>query len=211
MKAIIQSHFPERKTNLRIIIADLIDNGLKEEDILLLLDYPATDIYPVGVIQSNLSMPINWWHSVASILDTNYVALLCDDLTLKKDSLKNLLTEASLHPEINVFGYEGANFAKTNRPYRDSTTHTSNRFEEVDFVIRFYFTKPKVFIKALRNYHNSKELKIMDDLLLCISNNCAIIPTTKDSGWKELGDKNVAYSRDESHYQIRDQVIKKLT
>jgi hypothetical protein len=210
MKAIIQSHFPERKINLRIIIADLLDNGLKEEDIILLLDYPVTDKYPVNVIHSDMNMPINWWHSISAILDTDYVALLCDDLTLKGSSINKLLIEAKNHPDIDVFGYEGANFKKTENPYSDSVSHKSDRFEVVDFVIRFYFAKPKTFIKAIQNYHESKDFKIMDDLLLCIGSKCAIVPTTDDSGWNELWDKNVAYSRDEFHYQIRDEVIKKL-
>lgn len=210
MKAIVQSHFPERKTNLRIIIADLLENGLKEEDIILLLDYPINDTYPVNIIHSNMNMPINWWHSVSSILDTDYVALLCDDLTLKDNSLKSLLIEAEKHPDIDVFGYEGANFSKTDKPYSDSVTHTSKQFEEVNFVIRFYFAKPETFVRAIQNYHKSKDLKIMDDLLLCTGSKCAIVPTTDDSGWNELWDKNVAYSRDGFHYQIRDEVIKRL-
>jgi len=147
-KALIQSHYPERRENLYLMQESLIKNGLKKEDIIFLIDYPLTDPR-LTIMHSDLSMPINWWHGIAPLLDTDYVALLCDDLTLKPKSIESLTLYAIGNPDIDVLGYEGGNFAKTDNPYTDTMSHTVSNFEEADFVIRFYFGKSVAFARAL--------------------------------------------------------------
>jgi hypothetical protein len=207
MKALIQSHFPQRSSNLPIIATDLVKNGLKPEDIIFLLDYGQSITTDCKVMLTNEPMPINWWHGVASVLDTDYVVLLCDDLTLKENSLNSLKFYADKHPEIDVFGFEGGQFAKGKHPYTNSKSHISTELETADYVIRFYFARPRAFAKALDLYTQNPTKPIHDDLLLSLANRCAIVPTTYDTGWDELSEYGAAYSNRKTHYQERDRLI----
>lgn len=207
MKCLIQSHFPERLPNLKIIASDLVKNGMKPEDIIFLLDYGRSFETDCKVMLTNESMPINWWHGVASILDTDYVALLCDDLTLKENSLNSLKFYADKHPEIDVFGFEGGQFAKGKRPYTGGEkSHTSTELESSDYIIRFYFARPRAFAKALDLYTRFPTKPIHDDLILSLANRCAIVPETFDAGWEELSEYGIAYSKRATHYQERDAI-----
>lgn len=116
MKAIIMSHYPERSPNLPIMINDLMNNGLQRHEIIVMVDY-YTEILPIPGIISIIPQPINWWHGMAAIQDTDYVMLLCDDLTLRRNSVRELKRYSDSHLEYDVFGYEGGMFHNSDKPY----------------------------------------------------------------------------------------------
>ena len=211
MKVLIQSHYPERLTNLALMRASLLRNGIKGEDITFLLDYGDGEglIYLESpVIYSMQNMPINWWHGIAATMDTDYIALLCDDLQLLPGSLTALQGIATRHPEIDVFGYEGGDFAAGDMPYTGGTpSHTVTDFTPADYLIRFYFGKPEAFAKALLLSTQYPSNPIHDDLTLSLANKCALIPTTKTSGWEELPEHGVAYARRPNHYAERNAYV----
>lgn len=216
IKALIQNHYPERIPNLEIMVNDLVKNGVAKEDIGILIDHQ--QVVPQLFIKSTLdiqmanhSMPINWWHGIASVLNCDYVALLCDDLTLRPKSIKELTRAATAHKEVDVFGYEGGKFAPTENPYTDTKSHTSEQLEPADFLIRFYFAKPQAFVRALELYNQTdKSRPIHDDILLSLLNTCAIVPTTEKSGWDELSEHGVAYSKRPDHYDERNALIRRF-
>lgn len=214
VKAIIQNHYPERLHNTVIMVDGLIKNGLKEEDITILFDYvPSPEVLRLkktNIQVSNKNLPINWWHAVGSILDADYVALLCDDLTLKSESITQLTVLADQNPDIGVLGYEGGKFADTDKPYTDTTSHKVEKSERADFLIRFYFARPKALLRAINLYnlkHLDKKLKGHDDLLLSLSNLCMIAPTTDVTGWEELPEHGVAFSKRPEHYDERNKLV----
>lgn len=205
MKALIESHYPERIPNLEIMVDDLLANGLTTDDIIILVDHNVPFTTKAKVMRSEHPMKINWWHAVASVLDTDFVALLCDDLTLKKDSLQTLKEYASKYGGVEVFGFEGGKLASEPYPYTDSRSHTVNKFELADYLIRFYFAKPKAFANAMQLFHKlPKSEGIHDDLILSLSNRCGIVPVSETVGWKELLEHEVGYSKRATHYQERD-------
>jgi len=205
MTALIESHYPERIPNLELMVDSLIENGIPKEEIIILVDHDTPFETKAKVMRSEYPMKINWWHAVASVLDTDFVALLCDDLKLKKNSIKQLTNYALAFPDIDVFGFEGGILAKTDNPYTDSKSHTVNEFEETDYIIRFYFGKPKAFANALSLFHKlPKSEGIHDDLILSLSNKCGIVPTSETVGWEELPEQGVGYSKRATHYQERN-------
>ena len=216
MKVLLQSHYPQRSENLPIIINDILANGIGPEDIVVMLDYPVEDPLRIGLdnnqtMYSSLSMPINWWHGVGSVLETDYVALINDDLTILPNTLTTCLEVAKEHPEIDVFGLEGDKFAKTDSPYTDSRSHTTDTFEKVEYVIRFYFAKPVAFAKALLLHHKlPKEIQGHDDLVLSLANTCGLIPTTDECGTLDLPTHNVAFSNRPTHYDERNKLVWKV-
>jgi len=193
------------------MIEDIIKNGISPNDILLLLDYPTKQKYNAHVMHSSHLMPINWWHGVAAILPTDYVALLCDDLTLKPESLRTLLQYAQEHQEASVFGFEGGNFAKTDNPYTDAMSHTTDKYESAEYLIRFYFAKPEAYARALVLHHKlPEELRGHDDMTLSLANSCGLIPTTDECGWNELSEHDIAYSSRTTHYYERNKLVRKV-
>lgn len=205
MIALIESHYPERIPNLKIMVDDLIANGLSHGEIIILVDHDKPIDTKARIMRSNYHMKINWWHAVASVLDADYVVLLCDDLTLKKDSLNTLKEYATKYGGVDVFGFEGGKLAAKPYPYTDSKSHRVNEFEIADYLIRFYFAKPKAFANALTLFHKlPKSEGIHDDLILSLSNRCGIVPISETVGWNELSEQNVGYSKRSTHYQERD-------
>ncbi len=208
IKALIQTHYPQRGDNIKIMVNDLIENGFKSEDIIVMRDYPRKYGFSSKEMVSEVPMPINWWHGVASVLDCDYVALLCDDLTLKPKSIELLRDAAWENSDIDVFGFEGGNFANTSNPYTDEKSHIVQSFEKADYVIRFYFAKPQAFAKTLELHHKLPlTLRGHDDITLSLANKCGLVPTTEDSGWIELSEHGVAYSKRPEHYIERNALI----
>ena len=83
-------------------------------------------------------------------------------------------------------------------------------FEEADYVIRFYFARPKAFANALKFFHTlPKSEGIHDDLILSLSNQCGIVPVVETVGWEELDERGVGYSKRATHYQERDELCSK--
>jgi hypothetical protein len=212
MKCIIQSHHPQRQGNLKLIVQSLYENGLKYKDILLLIDYPVIieDPFAESIISSH-SMPINWRHSVASILDTDYVLCLDDDIALKPKSIKSLLKYAYEKPDIDVFGFEGSKFNGKMKPYTGGEpSHTVEFFEPCDYVIRCYFARPEAYARALSLYNKYPYQPIEDDLFLALSNKCGIVPTTSSVGFTDLPEYKVAFSNNGNHLAIRDELVRRL-
>lgn len=203
--AIIESHYPERIPNVEFMVDSLIENGIPKEEIIILVDHTVPFETKARVMRSDYPMKINWWHGVASVLDTDYVVLLCDDLMLKKDSIQTLKEYASKYGGIDVFGFEGGRLADAPFPYTGSKSHKSSELESADYVIRFYFAKPKAFANALKLFHKLPRSEgIHDDLILSLPNRCAIVPVSKTVGWEELSEHEVGYSKRATHYQERD-------
>lgn len=205
--ALIESHYPQRIPNIEPMVDSLIKNGIPQEEIIVLVDHEVPFETKAKIMRSEYPMRINWWHAIGSVLNSDYVVLLCDDLKLKRDSIKSLVASALTFPEVDVFGFEGGNFALSEFPYTDSKSHSVEEFEKSDYVIRFYFAKPKAFANALVFFHTLPPSEgIHDDLILSLSNKCGIVPTSHSIGWEELSEYEVGYSKRATHYQERDQL-----
>lgn len=214
IKCIIQNHYTERIENIHPMINSLKENGILNDDIIVISDYPAGINHfvsePYNFISANFQLPIVWWHAIGSVLNADYVVLLCDDLTLKPNSITNLALLASRNPDIGVLGYEGGKFANTAHPYTDSISHIVKEPEKADFLIRFYFARPKALLRALDLYNLKSlkpEWKQHDDILLSLSNSCMIAPTTDQSGWNELSEQGIAFSKRPEHYKERNELV----
>jgi hypothetical protein len=210
VKAIIQNHYLERVGNIYKMRDDLIAQGIKDDDVIVMTDNK--DIpYPFywNTIVSKGPMPIGWWHGIGALLECDYVALLCDDLTLKKDSISELVKAGEKYGNIDVFGYEGGDFAKTELPYTDAVSHLVTEFTKAEYMIRFYFARPIALARATRLYNSRipKQFLSHDDLVLSLANNCGLIPTSATSGWDELNAYYVGYSHRTSHYYERNGLI----
>lgn len=209
--ALIESHYPERIPNLGVMVDSLIANGIPKEEIIILVDHDTPFETKAKVMRSDYPMRINWWHAVASVLDSDFVVLLCDDLKLKKDSIKVLIEHAIKYGGVDVWGFEGGRLVDKPFPYTGGKSHAVDSFEVSDYVIRFYFAKPKAFSNALSFFHTlPKSEGIHDDLILSLSNKCGIVPTSDTVGWLELDERNVGYSSRSGHYRERDELCNRL-
>jgi len=214
IKAIIQNHHVERIDNISEIIDSLNDNGVKNEDIIVISDYPASINHyvsePYNFISANFELPIAWWHGVGAVLKCDYVALVGDDLKLKKDSIDELVKYAELNKKVDVFGYEGGNFAKTDNPYTDDISHLTDKFTLANYIIRFHFVRPLALVNALKLFNSKLPFNLIrhDDLILSLSNTCGLVPTTETSGFEDMTTGGVGFSKRREHYSERNELIR---
>ena len=209
VKAIIQNHYKERLPNVKIMVEDLLKNGLTLEDIVILTDNPELK-YPYQSVRSSFKLPINVWHGIGVMLDADYIALLCDDLTLRPNSIHELKYRAESTQSIQVFGFEGGQFDASDKPYSGGEpSHTAEKFERADYLIRFYFASRQALSNATKAYTSSlpKYLLQHDDLILSLTNRCALVPTTPMCGWNELPTYGVGFCHRPTHYDERNALI----
>jgi hypothetical protein len=190
---------------------DLISQGVADDDIIILTDnkdisYP----HSWNTIVSKSPMPIGWWHGIGASLDCDYVALLGDDLTLKKNSISELVKAGNKYGGIDVFGYEGGDFGDSPTPYTGAIpSHTVKEFTKVEYIIRFHFARPIALANAVKLYNSKipKQFLSHDDLVLSLVNNCGLIPSLNESGFMDLNTYSVGFSYRPSHYEERNEFI----
>lgn len=174
----------------------------------VVLELPPT----VQILYSSQSTSVIARLFVSTFARTSHVMLLDTDLAPQLDTLKQFVDFAKEYPR-SILGHEGVILGSGKNPYTSVVSHTVDKPEVCDVLIRSWFVPIEVFGSALQLYwKEGLPHKYSDDLIICLANRLIekqdnyIIPAKFD----ELDDGGRGQSKSIEHYIYRDQICDHL-
>lgn len=223
--AVVLAYWPQRVDNVQRLIQDLQQSSRPPDTILVLnnnpneiqkidIEFPRNTLY----IESSRNLGCRIRHIVALSEPSDLYLYVDDDLTVKKDTVKNFETHyTGIDPENKgvVLGYWGKTTHGGDRPYKNTTDTWANKIEkpeQVDFLLgRIHAANHVALVKALATRIEygmfNSEAGGEDDIILGMSNESWVIPATKSEFFEDLDDKKVGLARRGDHFTRRDKAV----
>ena len=216
--AVVLHYYPERTENIPKIVKDLRDNSHPPDEIIIFNNNPEVVYSGDGtVINSGKNYGGRARYPIALLEPSDYYYFLDDDVTSCKNTIKNFLKYADNNC---CYGYWGKIInPKVNSCYQSGNEFYSNHInkpQEVDLLVGEggFFVSFSVFKNMIKTEEKLlKEGFIFgreEDLILSMSNRPFVIPTNKDEHYIRLDTKGVGYCRTPGHFELRNEMAKKL-
>lgn len=222
--ALILAHYKQREENLSRIVQDLLSGSVVPEEVCVFIDNPEIEFEDdrVTVVRSNNSFMPRVRFALGAYFDTDYCFFIDDDLTVRENTLDNLVTHAEeINNETAIIGLRGSILADTPNPYADDKSIKRGQVDtptEVDIIMRSYFVPRLSLAGGLMMEASHPELPrtSLDDVYLCMGNMIIfggknyVIPVDEKSTLDELPDRGVGQSTSGRHYENRNKVCRYL-
>jgi len=215
---IILHYYPERTKNISRIVKDLKNNSHPPDEIIVFNNNPKM-VYSGDsiVINSSKNYGGRARYPIALLEPSDYYLFLDSDTTIGKNAIKNFLKYAE---DGCCYGYWGKIInPKVNSCYRAGNEFhgtQKNKPQEVDLLVG----NGTLFVSfsAFKNMLKTEEMLLKEgfifgreeDLILSMSNRPFVIPAEKDEYYIDLPEKNVGYCKNPKHWQMRNEMARKL-
>ncbi|KKL68786.1 hypothetical protein LCGC14_2121490, partial [marine sediment metagenome] len=119
--AIILAHYKQREGNLKRIVDDLFAGSVVPNEICIFIDNGEIEFKDsrITIIRTDENFLPKIRFVLGSYFDTDYCFFIDDDLTVRKNTLKNLVDNAN---EKSIIGLQGSILGDTPNPYADDTS-----------------------------------------------------------------------------------------
>ena len=221
--AIILAHYKQRQNNLKIIIDSLLAGSFVPKEIVVFIDNDEIDFqdHRVTIIRTSASFLPKIRFALGSYFDTDYCLFIDDDLTVRKNTLRNLCVNAlDINDDKAIIGLQGSILGDTPNPYADDTSikREDRKRIEVDIVLRTYFVPRASMSYGLQLQAENTQLPdiSLDDVYLCLGNKYLnnghnyVIGVNDENNVSELSEHGVGQSMTGEHYENRNKVIRYL-
>lgn len=218
--AIILAHYKQREGNLKRIVDDLFAGSVVPNEICIFIDNGEIEFKDsrITIIRTDENFLPKIRFVLGSYFDTDYCFFIDDDLTVRKNTLKNLVDNAN---EKSIIGLQGSILGDTPNPYADDTSikrEKRNEPLEVDIILRTYFVPRRSMFYGLQLQALFPQLPTvsLDDIYLCLGNKYFgsgknyVIGVDEQSDVTELSECGVGQSFSGKHYENRNKVTRYL-
>ena len=214
--AVVLHYYPERTGNIKRIVGDLQSGTEPPDKIIVFNNNPSIRLGPIdgaSVINSDTNYGGRARYPVALLEPSDCYFFIDDDVTVRKNTIKNFLRYASGYC---CLGYVGKVVGKD---YSDSETFFGDKVKEVKNV-DLLVGCGTIFVSfsALTNMFGIEEQLLNDnysfgreeDIILSMSNKPMVIPARPSEFIENLQDGGVGYCTSPKHIDLRNKMVLRI-